>query len=156
MRQPLSWIEWNLFVVVHECSDVGKWITFAANGTQCCSSFYLRIRLLYERMYCDLLDSAHPSARYRSRWFGVNGHFFTKCKWPDSSHLLKHLLSRKKLNIGFNYATLHEHTGWPKSKSVISNGSESETEHFWTHVCKVKIGLRGGSFFWQKLNFWNK
>ena len=36
--------------------------------------------------------------------------------------------------------------GWPKSKSGISNASASEMKHFWPHVGKVKIGLRGDSF----------
>ena len=44
-------------------------------------------------------------------------------------------------------------TGWPKSKSVISNGSESELKHVWPHVGKAKIGLRGGSFFPVSANF---
>ena len=79
----------------------------------------------------------------------MNSFFFCNCQW-------------NRYHDGFffqwwenwSYGWLGKDTGWPKSKSVISNGSESETKHFWPHVCKVKIGLRGGSFLWQKLNFW--
>ena len=39
------------------------------------------------------------------------------------------------------------HTGWPKSKFLISNGYNSETKHFRPHVGKAKMRLRGGSFF---------
>ena len=38
-------------------------------------------------------------------------------------------------------------TGWPKSKFPISNGYSSVSEHFWPHVGKVKMCLKGGSFF---------
>ena len=38
-------------------------------------------------------------------------------------------------------------TGWPKSKFLILNDYNSETKHFWPHVGKAKMGLRGGSFF---------
>ena len=43
-------------------------------------------------------------------------------------------------------------TGWPKSKLFISNGCNSESMHFWPYVGKVKMGLRGGSFFWKFVN----
>ena len=38
-------------------------------------------------------------------------------------------------------------TGWPKSKLPFSKGYYSETKHFWPHVGKAKMRLRGGSFF---------
>jgi len=40
-----------------------------------------------------------------------------------------------------------ETTGWPKSKLPFSKGHNSETKHFWPHIGKVKMHLRGGSFF---------
>ena len=45
-------------------------------------------------------------------------------------------------------------TGWPKSKFLISNGSTAEIDHIWDYVGKVKIGLRGGSFFLVSANFY--
>ena len=45
-------------------------------------------------------------------------------------------------------------TGWPKSKFLISNGSTARTNHIWSYVGKVKIGLRGGSFFLVSANFY--
>ena len=38
-------------------------------------------------------------------------------------------------------------TGWPKSKFTFSICSISETKHFWPHVGKAKMCLRGGGFF---------
>ena len=38
-------------------------------------------------------------------------------------------------------------TGWPKSKSVISNGCTSKTVLFWPYVGKAKMCFRCGSFF---------
>ena len=39
------------------------------------------------------------------------------------------------------------HTGWPNSKLPLSKADNSETKHFWPHVGKAKMRLRGGSFF---------
>ena len=39
-------------------------------------------------------------------------------------------------------------TGWPKSKFEMSFGNNSETMHFWPHVGKAKMRLRGIQFFW--------
>ena len=55
----------------------------------------------------------------------------------------------------YRWTMLRFHTGWPKSKSGISNGSESVTKHSWPHVGKAKIGLRGGSFFSVSADFCN-
>ena len=40
-----------------------------------------------------------------------------------------------------------KHTGWPKSKFEMSFGYLSETMHFWPHVGKAKMHLRGVQFF---------
>ena len=42
-------------------------------------------------------------------------------------------------------------TGWPKSKSVISNGYASKTMQFWLYVGKAKMCFKGSSFFFEKL-----
>ena len=47
-----------------------------------------------------------------------------------------------------------QNTGWPKSKFLISNGSTAGSNHIWSYVGKVKIGLRGGSFFLLSANFY--
>ena len=36
-----------------------------------------------------------------------------------------------------------------KSKVATSNGSASETIHFWPYVVKTKSGLKSGGFFWH-------
>ena len=38
-------------------------------------------------------------------------------------------------------------TGWPISKLPFYKAYNSETKHFWPHVGKAKMRLRGGSFF---------
>ena len=47
------------------------------------------------------------------------------------------------------------HTGWPKSKSGISNGCSSKTMNMWPHVDKAKIDLRSGSFFPVSADFFS-
>ena len=50
---------------------------------------------------------------------------------------------RKCLTTSSKLAT----TGWPKSKFPISNDCTSVCVHFWPHVGKAKMCLRGGSLF---------
>ena len=42
---------------------------------------------------------------------------------------------------------LFDITGWPKSIFEMSFGYNSETMHFWPHVGKAKMCLRGVQFF---------
>ena len=51
------------------------------------------------------------------------------------------------------FVILQVSTGWPKSKFLISNGSTAEINHIWAYVGKVKIGLRGSSFFLTSAHF---
>ena len=56
----------------------------------------------------------------------------------------------QRIFFSWNYLrnSMHICTGWPKSKFVISPGCNSETMHFWTHVGKAKMCLRGVHLFW--------
>ena len=78
---------------------------------------------------------------------------------PNQKFVLIKLISElvrlwvKNPHFGFDNPKI-ENTGWPKSKFFISNGSTAEADHIWSYVGKVKIGLRGGSFFLVSANFY--
>ena len=48
--------------------------------------------------------------------------------------------------------TLDSCTGWPNSKFEMSFGYNPETMHFWPHVGKDKMHLRGVHFFGKVVN----
>ena len=64
--------------------------------------------------------------------------------WHPNTKLLLHTITKYT----------HIHTGCSIYFLPISNGHISIPFHISTYVVKTKIGLRSGSFVWQKLQFW--
>ena len=83
--------------------------------------------------------------------------YLRKVWWWVTNYSYVHFIKWTKLLFHDNWKefkwNVSETTGWPKSKSVISNGYPSKIMHFWPYVGKAKMRLRGSSFFFNFRKF---
>ena len=94
-----------------------------------------------------MMVARHHYLPLENIWKRNSTHFSRKSFRDISSHQKEspgsHVYLGSKLPSRTTTAVIH--TGWPKSKFTNSNGyiCSSENKHFWSHVGKAKMCLKG-------------
>ena len=133
---------WNKSIVYGEHLESKK-IIFRFSVDKFCDLHFLKMPVLKSHEYSIFFLFKSPKEiglklkGYLITIFNLIGKFFSGNLISTYQFLIK--------SIWFsNESKSYIDTWWPKSKVPISNYYNSETNHFWPHVGKAKMRLRGG------------
>ena len=127
-----------------------RWGNNVQNAWKVIYLFYILLFVTYQICICNCSLKDHKRLLKERNW--DDGVVNVQHAWQSHSPFFIFFFSSLTENLRNKSNAIFHYTGWPKSKSVISNGCASKAMHFWPYVGKAKMCLRGGSFFWKIVN----